>query len=101
MSVRTVFTSGLSTVYAGTSAGLFKNVGTGWKPVAQGPEDNPKQPKKLNAAVQAVITPPGGAMLAGVASGGVYRSTDDGATWTPPAPATGWRPRRPSGASPN
>src|SRR6478735_7580967 len=89
MSVRTVFTSGPSTVYAGTSAGLFKNVGTGWKPVAQGPEDNPKQPKKLNAAVQAVITPPGGAMLAGVASGGVYRSTDDGATWTPPAPGNG------------
>jgi hypothetical protein len=86
--VRTVFTSGLS-VYAGTSAGLFKSVGAGWQPVAQGAEDDPKNPKKLNRAVQAVLTAPGGQMLAGVASGGVYKSTDDGATWTPPAPDNG------------
>ena len=29
-------------------------------------------------------------MLAGVASGGVYRSTDGGVTWKPPAPTTAW-----------
>jgi hypothetical protein len=88
--VRAVFTSG-TTVYAGTSAGLFKNAGGGFQPVAQGAEDDPKNPKKLNAAVQAVFTGilPGSPMLAGVASGGVYKSTDGGATWKPPAPGNG------------
>ena len=88
MNVRTVFTSGVSTVYAGTTAGLFKSEGGGaFQPVAQGPEEDPKNPKKLNQAVQTVFTglvP--GQMLAGVASGGVYKSTDGGATWQPPAP---------------
>jgi hypothetical protein len=86
--VRTVYTSGAS-VYAGTDAGLFANAGGGWQPVAQGPEDDPKHPKKLNAAVQAVLKPLAGPMLAGVASGGVYLSNDGGATWTPPAPGNG------------
>ena len=55
------------------------------------PEQDPKNPKKLNAAVQAVFTGilPGSPMLAGVASGGVYKSTDGGATWQPPAPGNG------------
>ena len=54
--MRTVFTSG-ATVYAGTGAGLFKSVGGGgWQPVAQGAEEDPKNPKKLNASVQAVLT---------------------------------------------
>src|SRR3954447_18943621 len=89
MSVRTVFTSG-TTAYAGTSAGLFKSIAGGsWQPVAQGPEDDPKHPKKLNAAVQTVLTGLGGQMLAGVASGGVYKSSDDGATWQPPAADNG------------
>ena len=64
--VRTVFTSG-TTVYAGTTAGLFKSTGGGgFQPVAQGPEQDPKNPKKLNAPVQAVFTGilPGSPMLA-------------------------------------
>ena len=100
MNVRTVYTSG-TTVYAGTTAGLFKSVGGGgWQPVAQGPEDDPKNPKKLNARRAGGPHRPGGTMLAGVASGGVYRSTDGGATWTAArARTTAWRARRPSGAS--
>src|SRR5690349_15322812 len=92
MDVRTVYTSG-TTAYAGTGAGLFKSVGGGaWQPVAQGPEDDPKNPKKLNQAVQAVFSGPAGTLLAGVASGGVYTSADGGATWKPPAPGNGmWR----------
>src|SRR3954470_19563990 len=88
-SVRTVYTSA-ATAYAGTSAGLFKSVAGGaWQPVAQGPEDDPKHPKKLNQAVQAVFSGPTGTLIAGVASGGVYRSSDGGATWQPPAPGNG------------
>src|SRR4051794_30536986 len=64
MNVRTVYTSG-ATAYAGTTAGLFKTVGADWQPVAQGPEDDPKNPKKLNAAVQAVFSGPTGTLLAG------------------------------------
>lgn len=87
--VRTVFTSG-SSVYAGTTAGLFKSTNGGaFQPVAQGPEEDPKNPKKLNGAVQAVFKGMAGQWLAGVASGGVYKSTDDGATWKPPAPGNG------------
>src|SRR5215475_9933899 len=66
--VRTVYTSG-ATVYAGTGAGLFANAGGGWQPVAQGPEEDPKHPKKLNVAVQAVLSPVAGPMLVGAASG--------------------------------
>lgn len=89
--VRTVFTSG-TTVYAGTTAGLFKSAGGGgFQPVAQGPEQDPKNPKKLNQAVQAVFSGvlPGSPMLAAVASGGVYKSTDGGETWQKPAPGNG------------
>ena len=85
--VRAIMTSG-ATVYAGTGAGLFKSVGGGWTPVAQGAEEDPKNPKKLNASVQALLSS-GGSMLAGVASGGVYKSSDGGATWKPPAPGNG------------
>jgi hypothetical protein len=87
--VRTVYASG-STIYAGTTAGLFKSNGGGggWQPVAQGPEVDPKKPTKLNRAVQAVFSGPA-TMIAGVASGGVFRSTDGGNTWTPPAPGNG------------
>jgi hypothetical protein len=38
--------------------------------------------------VQALLSS-GGSMLAGVASGGVYKSSDGGATWKPPAPGNG------------
>ena len=90
MNVRTVMLSGTSTAYAGTTAGLFKSVGGGaWQPVAQGAEVDPKKPTKLNKPVQALYSPLVGKMLAGVASGGVYSSSDDGATWQPPAPGNG------------
>lgn len=85
--IRTVFKSG-TTMFAGTGAGLFKSAGGGWTPVAQGAEEDPKNPKKLNAAVQALLTS-NGSMLAGVASGGVYKSADGGETWKPPAPGNG------------
>jgi hypothetical protein len=85
--IRTVFKSG-TTMYAGTGAGLYKSAGGGWTPVAQGAEENPKDPKKLNAAVQTLLKS-NGTMLAGVASGGVYRSFDGGETWKPPAPGNG------------
>lgn len=88
MSVRAIFTGG-GKVYAGTDGGLFANGGNGWEPVAQGPEEDPQHPKKLNAAIQAVISLPGGTMLAGTASFGVYKSTDDGQTWSPPAEGNG------------
>jgi hypothetical protein len=88
MSIRAIFTSN-SKVYAGTDGGLFANAGGGWQPVAQGPEEDPQHPKKLNAAVQAVISLPGGTMLAGTASFGVFKSTDGGETWTPPAEGNG------------
>jgi hypothetical protein len=90
MDVRTVYTSGLSTVWAGTTAGLFKSIGGGaFQPVAQGPEPDPAHPTKLNQAVQTVLSPVIGPTLAGVASGGVYTSNDGGATWQPPAAGNG------------
>jgi hypothetical protein len=85
--IRTIFKSA-TTIYAGTGAGLFRAAGAGWAPVAQGAESDPKNPKKLNVAVQALLTS-GGALLAGVHSGGVYRSFDGGETWKPPAPGNG------------
>jgi hypothetical protein len=81
-------------VYAGTDAGLFSTADTNsssgsWKPLAQGPNPDPGHPTKLNASVQAVISPASGALLAGTVSSGVYRSTDSGATWKPPANNSG------------
>ncbi len=87
--VRVVYSGG-GAIWAGTGAGLYRSVGGGgWTPVAQGSEDDPRQPRKLNASVQAVLSTIGGPLLAGTAFGGVYRSTDGGATWTPPAPSNG------------
>lgn len=87
--VRVVFSSG-GAAYAGTGAGLYRSVGGGaWTPVAQGPEDDPRNPRKLNASVQAVLDTIGGPLLAGTAFRGVFRSTDGGATWTPPASGNG------------
>jgi hypothetical protein len=73
-----------TTVYAGTDTGVWKSDGGNWEPVGQGPG-----PDKLNGSVQALFSVPGGPMLAGVASGGVWRSSDGGDTWTPPAPGNG------------
>src|SRR5262249_39310763 len=53
------------------------------------PEVDPAKPTKLNEAVQAVLSPIAGQMLAGVVSGGVYTSHDGGQTWQPPKPGNG------------
>ena len=79
-----------TTVHAGTDLGIFKSTGGGaWQPVAQGPEANPAQPKKLNQSVQSLVSLTGGPMLAGVFSGGVYKSGDGGETWSPPPANSG------------
>ena len=67
-----------TTVYAGTDLGIFKSTGGAWQPVAQGPEADPAQPKKLNQSVQSLVSLTAGPMLAGVFSGGVYKSGDGG-----------------------
>ena len=93
--VRTIYTSA-GKVYAGTDGGLFSHSAAGneatWTPIAQGAEPTPDHPTRLNEAVQAVISLPGGTMLAGTASNGVFRSMDDGATWQPPADDDGMPP---------
>jgi hypothetical protein len=86
--VRVIYT-GEGKVFAGTDGGLFASSGGAWEPVAQGPEEDPAHPAKLNAAVQAVVSLPGGTMLAGTASFGVFRSTDGGKTWSPPPEGNG------------
>lgn len=86
--VRTVFKDG-SRMLAGTSAGLFASTGGAWQPLAQGPEEDPKKPKLLNTAVQALYKVSGGPLLAGGFSSGVFRSNDGGNTWIHPAPGNG------------
>ena len=84
-SIRSLDTIG-GTLFAGTSAGLFKLAGTSWQPVGQAPDTGVG--KRLDRAPQTLLSV-GGTILAGVASGGVYRSVDGGATWTKPAPGNG------------
>ncbi len=85
--IRTIHVSG-STVLVGTTAGLFRSTGGAFAPLAQGPEPDPRDPIRLPKAVQKLHAI-GGRLLAGVESGGVYASADDGATWKPPAPGNG------------
>ncbi len=85
--VRTIHVSG-STVLVGTTAGLFRSTGGTFAPLAQGPEPDPRDPIRLPKAVQKLL-PVGGRLLAGVESGGVYLSANDGETWKPPAPGNG------------
>ena len=89
--VRALLTSSTgTTVYAGTDAGIYKSTGGAWSPLAQGTEDDPAHPKKLNQSVQSLIGLTGGStMLAGVFSGGVYKSGDGGETWSPPPANSG------------
>src|SRR5829696_1173150 len=89
--VRALLTSSTgTTVYAGTDAGIYKSTGGAWQPLAQGAEADPANPKKLNESVQSLLSLTGSSvMLAGVFSGGVYKSPDGGATWKPPAPDDG------------
>ncbi|MFA9270264.1 MAG: hypothetical protein ACEQSX_05830 [Baekduiaceae bacterium] len=87
--VRTVYADG-SRMLAGTGAGLFASTNGGaWQPLAQGPEEDPQNPKKLNVSVQALFKVTGGALLAGGFSSGVWRSGDNGNTWIPPQPGNG------------
>lgn len=87
--VRALLVEG-TTVYAGTNLGVFTSEGgSAWEPLAQGTEQNPAQPKNLNEPVQSLISLPGNVILAGVFSGGVYKSTDGGETWTHPPPGNG------------
>jgi hypothetical protein len=85
MNIRSLDSIG-GTLFTGTTAGLFKLSGSSWVPVGQAPDT--AVGKRLDKAVQTVLQT-GGTMLAGVASGGVYRSTDGGATWTKPAYGNG------------
>ncbi|MCU0312943.1 MAG: glycoside hydrolase [Solirubrobacteraceae bacterium] len=88
--VRALLTSSTgTTVYAGTDLGVFKSTGGAWQPIAQGPEADPANPKKLNESVQSLVSLTGGTILAGVFNGGVFRSTDGGDTWTPPPANSG------------
>lgn len=82
--VRALLTSATgATVFAGTDLGVFKSTGGAWQPIAQGPEDDPAHARKLNQSVQSLVSLTGGPMLAGVFSGGVYKTGDGGATWSP------------------
>jgi hypothetical protein len=76
--IRAFYTSG-SDVIAGTGVGLFKSTSNGpWQTLSQ----EAGADRMGGRAVQALETS-GSTLLAGTASGGVYRSTDSGATWTP------------------
>ena len=89
LNVRTVYTSGL-TAYAGTTrralqVGRRRRLDAG-RAGRGGRSEEPEEAQRRRAGA---LQPAGGPMLAGVASGGVYSSADDGATWTPPAPDNG------------
>ena len=89
--IRALMASSTSpTVWAGNDTGVWKNDGGSWQPIAQGPQPDPAKPTKLNESVQSLIGLTGGStMLAGVFSGGVFRSTDGGETWSPPPANSG------------
>ncbi len=81
-------------IFAVTSSNLWSapdSVASGgsWSPVAQGAETDPQHPTKLNVPLQTIISLPNNIELAGTVSSGVYRSTDGGMTWQPPAPGNG------------
>jgi hypothetical protein len=95
LGVYSLFTSS-GDIFAATSGDLWSapdsiSPGGSWSPIAQGPEEDPQNPVKLNNPVQAVISlpGPGSPMLAGTVSEGVYTSHDGGKTWKPPAANNG------------
>lgn len=85
LAIRAIHPSG-SDVLVGTTIGLFRSSGGGaFQPVAQG-----AGPGKLNQAVQAILSSSvPGQLLVGTVSNGVWRSSDGGATWQPPAVGNG------------
>lgn len=72
-----------TTAFAGTDAGLFRSTGGDWAPLP------------LSRSVLSLVLLDERTLLAGVASGGVYRSVDGGDTWAAPAAGNGM----PAGAS--
>lgn len=69
--------------FIGTQEGVFRANGSTWVPAGQGSGAG-----RLSLSVQALL-PVGTSLLAGTFAGGVYRTSDGGQTWAPPAAGNG------------
>ena len=87
--VRALFVDPAGKAYAGTEQGMFTSTGGNWEPLAQGDEEDPSKPKKLNQAIESILVTSTGTILAGTFANGVWKSTDQGQTWQPPKPGNG------------